>query len=255
MSKQNKPTQECSTQNYKHAGTNPRLTTVTKSKVTTSPSHPTHTFGLSTAQPSNIFHSSETSILPNINMFKPQSFLPFPDSASRLQHYIGNHSPSLLKNTDPDQGGYPDDEALPYQHHGYPNNNLGDDTPQDNDNSDDYHEPGGRGGPPNDPYPGNGGGSRGGGPPNPGPSSGRPPGGPPGPPGPPNPPNPPNNPVLNDSGLQFLNALQAISNNLANLNQPAPPKAEKIKVRDSDTFDGTDPEKLQDFLVSCNLHF
>ena len=99
----------------------------------------------------------------------------------------------------------------------------------------------------NDPDPGNGGGSRGGGPPNPGPPGGRPPGGPP---GPPNPPNPPNNPALNDGGLQ---SLQAISNNLANLNQPAPPK--KIKVRDPDTFDGTDPKKLWDFLVSCNLHF
>ena len=70
---------------------------------------------------------------------------------------------------------------------------------------------------------------------------GRPPGGPP---GPPNPPNPPNNPVLNDGGLQFLNALQAISNNLANLNQLAPLKAKKIKVRDPDTFDSTDPKKL-----------
>ena len=48
-------------------------------------------------------------------------------------------------------------------------------------------------------------------PPNPGPPGGGPSGGPP---GPPNPPNPPNNPVLNNSGLQFLNALQAISNNL-----------------------------------------
>ena len=93
---------------------------------------------------------------------------------------------------------------------------------------------------------------RGGGPPNPGPPDGGPPGGPP---GPPNPPNPPNNPVLNNGGLQFLNTLQAISNNLANLNQLAPPKAKKIKVRDPDIFDGTDPKKIQDFLVSCNLHF
>jgi hypothetical protein len=30
---------------------------------------------------------------------------------------------------------------------------------------------------------------------------------------------------------------------------------EKIKVREPDTFDGSDPRKLRDFLVSCNLHF
>ena len=32
-------------------------------------------------------------------------------------------------------------------------------------------------------------------------------------------------------------------------------KPEKIKVREPDTFDGTNPRKLRDFLVSCNLHF
>ena len=110
-------------QNSKRAGTNPGLTAVTKSRVTISPSHPTHTFRLSAARP------SETSILPDINMFKLQSFPPFPDSASRPQCHTGNCSPSPLEYTDPDQGGYPDDEALPYQHHGYPNNDLGDDAP------------------------------------------------------------------------------------------------------------------------------
>ena len=39
------------------------------------------------------------------------------------------------------------------------------------------------------------------------------------------------------------------------MNQLAPPKPEKIKVRDPDTFDSTAPKKLRDFLVSCNLHF
>ena len=32
------------------------------------------------------------------------------------------------------------------------------------------------------------------------------------------------------------------------------PKSEKIKVRDPDTFDGSNPRKLRDFLVSCKLH-
>ena len=137
-------------------------------------------------------------------MFKLQPFLPFPDSASRPQCHTGNHSPSPLEYADPDQGDYPNDEALPYQHHGYADNDLGDDAPQDNDDPDDYCEPGGGGGPPNDPDPGNGGSGGGGGPPNPGPPGGGPPGGPP---GPPNPPNPPNNPALNKGGLQFLNAL------------------------------------------------
>jgi hypothetical protein len=35
----------------------------------------------------------------------------------------------------------------------------------------------------------------------------------------------------------------------------APLRMEKIKVREPDTFDGSDPWKLRDFLVSCNLHF
>ena len=125
----------------------------------------------------------------------------------------------LLTFSSGNQGDYPNDEALPYQHRGSANNNLGDNAPQDNNNPHDYREPGGGGRPLNDPDPGNGGGGGGGGPPNPGPPGSGPPGGPPG---------PPNNPALNNDGLQFLNALQAISNNLANLNQPAPPKPEKI---------------------------
>ena len=36
---------------------------------------------------------------------------------------------------------------------------------------------------------------------------------------------------------------------------PAAPRPEKVKVREPDTFDGSDPRKLRDFLVSCNLHF
>ena len=98
-------------------------------------------------------------------MFKLQPFPPFPDSASRPQRHTGNRSPSPLEYADPDQGDYPDDEALPYQHCRYANNDLGDNAPQDNNDPYDYHEPGGGGGPPNDPDPGNGGGGRGGGPP------------------------------------------------------------------------------------------
>ena len=57
-------------------------------------------------------------------MFKPQPFPPFPDSASRPQRHTGNRSPSPLEYADPDQGDYPDDEALPYQHRRYADNEL-----------------------------------------------------------------------------------------------------------------------------------
>jgi len=36
---------------------------------------------------------------------------------------------------------------------------------------------------------------------------------------------------------------------------PAPPRVEKVKVREPDTFDGSDPRKLRSFLLACNSHF
>jgi hypothetical protein len=58
-----------------------------------------------------------------------------------------------------------------------------------------------------------------------------------------------------DPSSLFLNALHDLSDSLRTLRQPQAAKSEKIKVRDPDTFDGTNPRKLRDFLVSCNLHF
>jgi len=46
-----------------------------------------------------------------------------------------------------------------------------------------------------------------------------------------------------------------LSDSLKDLRRGPAPKSEKIKVRDPDTFDGSNPRKLRDFLVSCNLHF
>ena len=85
---------------------------------------------------------------------------------------------------------------------------------------------------------------------------------PPGPPDPDNDPDPDGGPDPipdpddwnNPRDRFFAQALNAIAQNLAPA--PAPiPRPEKVKVREPDTFDGTDPLKLRDFLVSCNLHF
>jgi hypothetical protein len=69
----------------------------------------------------------------------------------------------------------------------------------------------------------------------------------------------------NDNGSQtpsnqppadrFVQALFELSGSLKDLRRNTAPKAEKIKVREPDTFDGSNPRKLRDFLVSCNLHF
>ena len=68
---------------------------------------------------------------------------------------------------------------------------------------------------------------------------------------------PPNNPPQDDrpEGDRFIEALVQLSGSLRDLRRDPAPKPEKIKVREPDTFDGSDPRKLRDFLVSCNLHF
>ena len=57
-----------------------------------------------------------------------------------------------------------------------------------------------------------------------------------------------------DPHCLFLHALHDLLDSLWNLCQPQVAKPEKIKVCEPDTFDGTNPWKLQDFLISCNLH-
>jgi hypothetical protein len=54
---------------------------------------------------------------------------------------------------------------------------------------------------------------------------------------------------------RFTQALFDLSSSLRELHWSSDPKPEKIKVREPDTFDGSNSKKLRDFLVSCNLHF
>ena len=50
--------------------------------------------------------------------------------------------------------------------------------------------------------------------------------------------------------------MSSLAAGISSLRQrPSAPRPEKVKVREPDTFDGSDPRKLRDFLVSCNLHF
>jgi Ty3 transposon capsid-like protein len=73
---------------------------------------------------------------------------------------------------------------------------------------------------------------------------------------PPDDPNPIPPPTDNrQEGDRFIEALMHLSGSLQSLRRDPAPKSEKIKVREPDTFDGSNPRKLRDFLVSCNLHF
>ena len=56
-------------------------------------------------------------------------------------------------------------------------------------------------------------------------------------------------------GDHFIDTIMALSESLRDLHWDPAPKSKKIKVWDPDTFDGSNPRKLRDFLVSCNLHF
>ena len=73
--------------------------------------------------------------------------------------------------------------------------------------------------------------------------------------GPDGPDSEPDNEPEDNLNCLFLHALHDLSDSLQNLCQPQAVKPEKIKVREPDTFNGTNPRKLRDFLVSCNLHF
>lgn len=57
-----------------------------------------------------------------------------------------------------------------------------------------------------------------------------------------------------DGQGDLARALTTLSSTLRTIRQPSE-KEEKIKVRDPDTFDGTNPKKLRDFLIACSLHF
>jgi hypothetical protein len=70
-------------------------------------------------------------------------------------------------------------------------------------------------------------------------------------------PTPPGSPPgTPDMAGQFLGAIQSLATNLISMQRPAAtPRPEKVKVREPEPFDGSDPRKLRSFLVSCNLHF
>ena len=55
---------------------------------------------------------------------------------------------------------------------------------------------------------------------------------------------------------QFLGGLHQLAQRItANQRPPSAPQPKKVKVRDSNTFNRSDPWKLRSFLVACNLHF
>ena len=56
-------------------------------------------------------------------------------------------------------------------------------------------------------------------------------------------------------GDRFIDAIMALSGSLRDLHRDPTPKSEKIKVRDPNTFDRSNPRKPRDFLILCNLHF
>ena len=63
-------------------------------------------------------------------------------------------------------------------------------------------------------------------------------------------------PEDNEPGERFLQVMSDLAAGIRTLCQPhTESRPEKVKVQEPDTFDGADPCRLQDFLVSCNLHF
>ena len=61
---------------------------------------------------------------------------------------------------------------------------------------------------------------------------------------------------LSNRNERFLEVMSSLTAGISSLCQPpSAPRPEKVKVQEPDTFDGSDPCKLQDFLISCNLHF
>jgi hypothetical protein len=63
-------------------------------------------------------------------------------------------------------------------------------------------------------------------------------------------------PGMPDMAGQFLGAIQSLATNLISMQHPATtPRPEKVKVREPEPFDRSDPCKLRSFLVSCNIHF
>lgn len=60
---------------------------------------------------------------------------------------------------------------------------------------------------------------------------------------------------LNPQDRVMLRLSQAIDNLARNNRRPASSEDSKVKIREPDTFDGTEPRKLRAFFVQCELHF
>jgi hypothetical protein len=60
---------------------------------------------------------------------------------------------------------------------------------------------------------------------------------------------------LNAQDRVFLRLSQAINNLARNSRRPSASEDSKVKVREPDTFDGSEPRKLRAFFVQCELNF
>ena len=64
---------------------------------------------------------------------------------------------------------------------------------------------------------------------------------------------PPGNPFTEQSTPNLAQAIMLMTNELRR--RDTPPKAFNSKVKEPDTFDGSDPRKLNNFILLCNLYF
>jgi len=61
------------------------------------------------------------------------------------------------------------------------------------------------------------------------------------------------NPFLNQPTPNLAEAIMLMTHELTR--REAAPKVSKAKMREPDTFDGSDPSKLSNFILLCNLYF
>src|SRR5882757_2492126 len=206
------------TQNSRRAGTVPGLSATRRSSLAHTPSQTLSTFG-SSSRPKNILQATgaaPASITPSISA-----------RISAFESPRPSNIPSGMMQGDPE---HPNSPTSPLEYYDRDDAPLDDGPPEGppEGNDPDDGPPGGDGNPGEDPdydpddHP-------------------TPPGSPPGTP---------------DMAGQFLGAIQSLATNLISMQRPAAtPRPEKVKVREPEPFDGSDPRKLRSFLVSCNLHF
>ena len=64
---------------------------------------------------------------------------------------------------------------------------------------------------------------------------------------------PPGNPFTEQSTPNLAEAIMLMTNELRRRDAPAKPF--NTKVKEPDTYDGSDPKKLNNFILLCNLYF